>query len=71
MEPHGRRSWQNPAGFDYFFVRSPPRGTNPLGTYLGNVDVLAQSGTWIVYRKKPGPAVPAPAPPPPAKPAPY
>jgi hypothetical protein len=62
---------KTPPVFDYFFVRSPPRGTNPLGTYLGNVEVLAQSGTWIVYRKKPGPAVPAPAPSPPAKPAPH
>jgi hypothetical protein len=58
---------KNPPIFDYFFVRSPPRGANPFGPYLGSVEVLAQSGTWIVYRKKPGAAIPTP--PQPAKPA--
>jgi hypothetical protein len=61
---------KSPPVFDYFFVRSPPRGTNPFGPYLGSVEVLAQSGTWIVYRKKPGAAIPVPAQPPPAKPVP-
>jgi hypothetical protein len=54
--------------FDYFFVRSPPPGANPFGPYRGSMEVLTQSGTWIVYRKKPGAAIPAPAPPPPAAP---
>ncbi len=62
---------KNPPVFDYFFVRSPPRGANPFGPYRGSVEVLAQSGTWIVYRKKPGAAIPAPAQPPPVKPAPH
>ncbi len=60
---------KNPPVFDYFFVRSPPRGANPFGPYGGSVDVLAQSGTWIVYRKKAGAGVPAPAPPAPPPPS--
>ena len=58
---------KNPPVFDYFFVRSPPRGINAFGPYLGSMEVLAQSGTWTVYRKKPGAAIPAPAQPPPVK----
>jgi len=56
--------------FDYFFVRSPPPGANPFGPYRDSMEVLAQSGTWTVYRKKPGAAIPAPAPPPPVAPVP-
>jgi hypothetical protein len=55
--------------FDYFFVRSPPPGANPFGPYRNSMEVLAQSGTWTVYRKMPGAAIPAP-PPPPVAPAP-
>ena len=56
--------------FDYFFVRSPPPGANPFGPYRDSMEVLTHSGTWIVYRKKPGAAIPAPAPPLPAAPVP-
>jgi hypothetical protein len=50
--------------FDYFFVRSPPRSANPFGLYRDSMEILARSGTWTVYRKKPGANSPAPVPPP-------
>jgi len=46
--------------FDYFFVHSPPPNATPFGPYQDSMEVLAQSGTWIVYRKKPGTVIPAP-----------
>jgi hypothetical protein len=54
--------------FDYFFVRSPPPGADPFGPYRGSMELLAQSGSWSVYHKKPGPLVLAPPPPPPPPP---
>jgi hypothetical protein len=56
--------------FDYFFVRSPPPGANPFGSYRDSMEILAQSGTWTVYRKKPDAVFPARAPAPPIAPAP-
>lgn len=56
--------------FDYFFVRNPVPGANPFGPYRDSMEVLAHSGTWTVYRKKPGAVFPAPAPPPPVAPLP-
>jgi hypothetical protein len=60
--------------FDYFFVRSLPRGMDLFRGYHGMVELLAQSGNWMVFRKRPGPLVgdspPPPPPPPPAPPAP-
>jgi hypothetical protein len=53
--------------FDYFFVRSLPPGLDLFKGYHGMVELLAQSGTWMVFRKRPGPLVgdpPPPAPPP-------
>jgi hypothetical protein len=47
--------------FDYFFVHSPPPNANPFGPYRDSMEVLAQSGTWTVYRKKPGAVFPPPA----------
>jgi len=46
--------------FDYFFVHSPPANANPFGPYQDSMEVLAQKGTWTVYRKKPGTVIPAP-----------
>jgi hypothetical protein len=46
--------------FDYFFVHSPPPNATPFGPYQDSMEVLAQSGTWTVYRKKPGTVIPAP-----------
>jgi hypothetical protein len=58
--------------FDYFFVRSLPPGLDLFRGYHGMVELLAQSGTWMVFRKRPGPfiadAPPPPPPPPPAAP---
>ncbi len=54
---------------DYFFVRSPPPGFDLFGRYRNSMEVLARSGTWTVYRKKPGAVMPAPTPAPPVKPA--
>ena len=51
---------KQPPIFDYFFVRSPPPGVNPFGLYLDSVEVLTRSGTWTVYRKKPGAVVKKP-----------
>jgi hypothetical protein len=47
--------------FDYFFVHSPPPNANPFGPYRDSMEVLAQKGTWTVYRKKPGTVIPPPA----------
>jgi hypothetical protein len=47
--------------FDYFFVHSPPPNANPFGPYRDSMEVLAHSGTWTVYRKKPGTVIPPPA----------
>jgi hypothetical protein len=55
--------------FDYFFMRSLPPGADPFGPYRGSMELLAQSGTWSVFHKKPGPLVMA-SPPPPPKPVP-
>jgi hypothetical protein len=52
--------------FDYFFVRSLPPGFDLFRGYHGMVELLAQSGSWAVYRKKPGPVVADPSPPAPA-----
>jgi hypothetical protein len=54
--------------FDYFFVRSLPRGIDLFRGYHGMVELLAQSGNWMVFRKRPGPLVADPAPPPPPPP---
>jgi hypothetical protein len=56
--------------FDYFFVRSLPPGLDLFRGYHGMVELLAQSGDWAAYRKKPGPIVPDPPPPTPPAPAP-
>jgi hypothetical protein len=56
--------------FDYFFVRSLPPGTDLFKGYHGMVDLLAQSGKWMVFRKRPGPLVGDLPPPPPSPPAP-
>jgi hypothetical protein len=53
--------------FDYFFVRSPPPRHLFFGSLISKVELLAQQGSWLVYRRKPG-AKPDPTPPPP-KPA--
>jgi hypothetical protein len=57
--------------FDYYFVHSAPPGHDPWRGYHGMFELLAQSGTWSVFRKRPGPVVPDwIPPPPPAVPAP-
>lgn len=68
--PHNIFPLKTVPAFDYFFVRSPPRGADPFGPYRGSMELLAQSGTWSVYHKRPGPLVlaPPPAPPPPPPP---
>jgi hypothetical protein len=48
--------------FDYFFVRSQPPGLDLFAGYHGMVELIAQSGTWAAYRKKPGPLIPDPKP---------
>jgi hypothetical protein len=55
--------------FDYFFVHSLPPGLDLFRGYHGMVELLAQSGTWMVFRKRPGPLV-ADAPPPAPSPVP-
>jgi hypothetical protein len=70
--PHNIRPNTSVPTFDYFFLRSPPPGADPFGPYRNSMEVLAQKGSWVVYRKKPGPLVAAPPPappPPPPKPA--
>lgn len=54
--------------FDYFFVHSPPPGLDLFKGYHGMVELLAQSGTWMVFRKRPGPFVADSPPPPPVPP---
>ena len=54
--------------FDYYFVRSLPPGFDLFRGYHGMVELLAQSGNWAVFRKRPGPLVGDPPPPPPAPP---
>lgn len=57
--------------FDYYFVHSVPPGHDPWRGYHNMFEHLAQSGTWGVFRKRPGPIVPDPPPaPPPVLPAP-
>jgi len=58
--------------FDYFIVRSLPPRFDLFRGYHGMVDLLAASGQWAVFRKKPGPVLPDPPPPPalPVHPAP-
>jgi hypothetical protein len=56
--------------FDYFFVHSLPPGLDLFRGYHGMVELLAQSGTWMVFRKRPGPFAADPPPPvPPPVPA--
>ena len=52
--------------FDTFFVRSLPHGFDLFRGYHGMVELVAQSGAWAAYRRKPGPIVPDPLPPAPA-----
>jgi hypothetical protein len=54
--------------FDYFFVRSLPPGFDMFKGYHRMVELLAQSGNWMVFRKRPGPIVADPLPPPPPPP---
>jgi hypothetical protein len=49
--------------FDYFFVRSQPPGFDLFAGYHGMIELLAQAGTWAVFRKKSGPMVPDAKPP--------
>ena len=49
--------------FDYFFVNSLPPGHDPFKGYHGMVELLAQSGTWMVFRKRPVPFAADPPPP--------
>jgi hypothetical protein len=41
--------------FDYFFVRLPPPGSPIFAGATPRVELLAQSGSWLVYRRKPAP----------------
>ena len=38
--------------YDYFFVRRPPPGRPIFGRQRANVELIAQSGSWQVYRRK-------------------
>jgi hypothetical protein len=49
--------------FDYFFVRSLPHGFDLFRGYHGMVHLIARSGEWMVFGKRPGPVVPDPPPP--------
>jgi hypothetical protein len=49
--------------FDYYFVRSAPLGLDPWRGYHNMFELVAVSGTWAVFRKRPGPVVPDPPPP--------
>jgi hypothetical protein len=49
--------------FDYFFVRGIPPGFDLFRGYHGMVDVIAISGTWAAFRRRPGPVVPDRPPP--------
>ena len=56
--------------FDYLFIRLPPPGAPILGADISRLEILAQEGSWIVYRHKNGrPPAPKPvaAPAPPVK----
>ena len=47
--------------FDYFFVRLPP--ARPIfGADIARLELLAQEGSWLVYRRKPVVPAAAPAP---------
>jgi hypothetical protein len=50
--------------FDYYFVHSAPPGHDPWRGYHNMFEPLAVSGTWSVFRKRPGPVVPDWQPPP-------
>jgi hypothetical protein len=52
--------------FDYFFVRRLPPNVDLFRGYHGMVELLAKSGVWAVFRKKPGPIIPDPVVPVPA-----
>jgi hypothetical protein len=56
--------------FDYFFVRNLPPGFDLFRGYHRMVELLAQSGNWMVFRKRSGPLVADPLPPPHAPPPP-
>jgi hypothetical protein len=58
------------AVFDYYFLHSVPGGYDPWPGYHGMFEHLASSGTWSVFRKRPGPIVRDAPPPPPVLPAP-
>jgi len=49
--------------FDYYFVHSAPPGWDPWRGYHNMFEPLAVSGSWAVFRKRPGPIVPDPPPP--------
>jgi hypothetical protein len=51
--------------FDYYFVRSAPPGFDPWRGYHNMFEPVAHTGTWAVFRKRPGPIVPDPLPRPP------
>jgi hypothetical protein len=51
--------------FDYYFVHGGPAGFDPWHGYHGMFEPLAVSGSWAVFRKRPGPIVPDPLPAPP------
>jgi hypothetical protein len=42
--------------FDYFFVRLPPPNRPIFGAGIDRLDLIARQGSWLVYRRKPGPA---------------
>jgi hypothetical protein len=48
--------------FDYYFVHGAPAGYDPWQGYHHMFEPLAVSGTWAVFRKRPGPVVPDPPP---------
>jgi hypothetical protein len=43
------------AVFDYYFLHSVPAGYDPWPGYHRMFEQLASSGTWSVFRKRPGP----------------
>ncbi|HEX7509622.1 MAG TPA: hypothetical protein VF550_22825 [Polyangia bacterium] len=54
--------------FDYFFVRNLPPGFDLFRGYHRMVELLAQSGNWMAFRKRSGPLLADPLPPPPPAP---
>ena len=40
--------------FDYYFVRDLPRGFDLFKGQASQVEVFAQKGSWIVFRRRPG-----------------